>query len=431
MAALGPFEPAPHLAVAVSGGADSLALCLLAQQWAVARGGSITALTVDHGLRPGSAREAQQVGEWLRMLGIAHRILSWSGAKPSSALQAAARTARYRLLCGFCRDAGILHLLLGHQAHDEAETLLMRLLRGSDTAGLAGIAAVVETPWCRILRPLLGWAPDRLRQVVADAGLRWLDDPTNEDPRFARTRYRQALPLLDAAGAGFGCLQTLQSAARAARGKTDSIVRDLLVHGCRWHSAGCVWIDWRVMHALERRWWLPVLSQLCGVIGGGAWPVPRASVERLAAWLNDAQPGAAHGLGRCLVRRQRRYLFLQREIRGLPPPQSVSASGRLPWDGRFAVEISLGPQRRGDEPLLLRAAGAVPRKCDQPSWDSAQHDGIPKSVWATLPVLADAKGIVSLPHLSRCSSLDPIQAALRLEFRSRFRFTGDGYFLMS
>jgi tRNA(Ile)-lysidine synthase len=431
MDALGPFENAPHVAVAVSGGADSVALCVLAQRWVLQQGGRITALTVDHGLRRGSAGEARQVGDRLRPLGIAHHILPWSGAKPASAVQAAARAARYRLLCAFCREAGILHLLLGHQAHDEAETLLIRLLRGSDPAGLAGIAPLIETPWCRILRPLLGWTPDRLRQVVAAAGVRWIDDPSNDDPRFTRTVCRQVLPLLDLAGAGFSRLECLKELSGAARRATEDVVRDILINACRWHNAGCVWIDWPVLNAVDRRWWGPLLARLCGVIGGSPWPLSSAAVRRLCTWLDGAQPGAAYGIGRCLLRRQRLSLFLQREIRSLPPPRPVSATGREYWDGRFFADITMGPRPRGDEPLVLRAAGTLPPGCSHPAWDNAQHDGIPKSVWPTLPVLADAKGIVSLPHLSGCSSSDPLQTALRLEFRSRFRFSGDGYFLIS
>jgi len=98
MAGLGPFEDRPTLAVAVSGGADSLCLALLAAEWARARGGRAVALTVDHRLRAGSRAEARQVATWLGARGIAHHCLAWTGDKPPSGVQAAARTARYRLL---------------------------------------------------------------------------------------------------------------------------------------------------------------------------------------------------------------------------------------------------------------------------------------------------------------------------------------------
>ncbi|HZD25370.1 MAG TPA: tRNA lysidine(34) synthetase TilS, partial [Alphaproteobacteria bacterium] len=140
MAPFAPFEATPALAVAVSGGADSLALALLADGWARRRGGVATALTVDHGLRPEAAAEARRVGRWLAARGIPHRILRWRGDKPATAVQAKARAARYALLADWCRRHGVLHLLTAHHRGDQAETVLMRLAHGSGVDGLAGMA---------------------------------------------------------------------------------------------------------------------------------------------------------------------------------------------------------------------------------------------------------------------------------------------------
>jgi tRNA(Ile)-lysidine synthase len=200
LAPLGPFEPAPHLAVAVSGGADSLALALLADFWARERGGSVTALTVDHRLRPGSTDEAERVRAWLSARGIAHRILTWLGPYPLTDLQAAARAARYRLLADWCRDAGVLHLLIAHHRDDQAETLLLRLGRGSGAAGLAGMAALVEQPDCRLLRPFLSVPPARLRATLDALDQPWIEDPSNRNPVFARVRLRVARQMLDGLG---------------------------------------------------------------------------------------------------------------------------------------------------------------------------------------------------------------------------------------
>ena len=156
MAALGPFEARPDLAVAVSGGADSLALCLFADRWVRARGGRLVALTVDHGLRPGSRQECATLARWLGGRGIEHDILTWKGAKPAAGIQAAAREARYSLLHEACRERGILHLLLAHHAADQAETVLLRAGAGSGFDGLAAMPAVSGLEAPRRLRPLLG-----------------------------------------------------------------------------------------------------------------------------------------------------------------------------------------------------------------------------------------------------------------------------------
>ncbi len=187
-----PFEQAPVLAVAVSGGRDSLALALMAHDWARSRGGRIAGLIVDHGLRPESGSEAATTRDVLERNGCEAAILRWSGLKPSSRLQEAARTARYRLLRDECRRRGILHLLLGHHADDQAETVAMRAARRSGPDGLAGMAALVEQPEVRLLRPLLAVPRARLTATLTARGVAWIDDPSNSDPRFERARLRMA-----------------------------------------------------------------------------------------------------------------------------------------------------------------------------------------------------------------------------------------------
>ncbi|MCP5371685.1 MAG: tRNA lysidine(34) synthetase TilS [Hyphomicrobiales bacterium] len=201
MAGLGPFEPAPHLAVALSGGADSLALTLLADAWARERRGRVTALTVDHGLRPDSGAEARTVAAWMAARGIAHQVLPWTGPKPAAGVQAAARTARLALLAGRCRELGILHLLLAHHLDDQAETVLMRLGRGSGPDGLAAMAPVLAAAETRLLRPLLTVPGARLRALLAAAGQGWIEDPSNADTRFERVRLRRRLAQRRATGA--------------------------------------------------------------------------------------------------------------------------------------------------------------------------------------------------------------------------------------
>ena len=166
MAAFAPYEARPHLAVAVSGGSDSMALALLAHAWAKARGGQVTAITIDHGLRAGSDREAAQVDTWMRARGIDHEVLPWTGPKPATGRQRRARDARYALIDSCCQRRHILHVLLGHTADDQAETYLMRLCHQSRPDGLAGMSAVRELRHCRVLRPLLGISREDLRAML-------------------------------------------------------------------------------------------------------------------------------------------------------------------------------------------------------------------------------------------------------------------------
>ncbi|MGI4880858.1 MAG: tRNA lysidine(34) synthetase TilS [Janthinobacterium lividum] len=195
-----PLGPHEAFAVAVSGGPDSLALLLLAHE---AFGGRVRALTVDHGLRADAAVEAAAVAALCAARSIPHATLPWPGAKPAANLQAAARAARYSLMAGWCAAAGVAWLATGHHADDQAETLLLRLARGSGLAGLTGIRPRRSLGHgVTLLRPLLGARHADLVALAVAAGLDPVDDPANRSPAFDRTRARALLaatPWLDPA----------------------------------------------------------------------------------------------------------------------------------------------------------------------------------------------------------------------------------------
>jgi len=197
-----PLADAPALVLAVSGGPDSTALLLLAARWRRARkrGPKLIAVTVDHGLRRASAGEARAVARLARRLGVAHRTLRWHGRKPASGLQEAARAERYRLLAAAAVRARAPCILTGHTLDDQAETVLIRLARGSGLAGLGAMARVAPLPGGEagtvIVRPLLDLPKTRLIATLARAGIQFADDPSNRDPRFTRARWREVMPTL-------------------------------------------------------------------------------------------------------------------------------------------------------------------------------------------------------------------------------------------
>jgi tRNA(Ile)-lysidine synthase len=199
-----------RIAVAVSGGPDSLALLNLV---AHAFPDQSAALTVDHGLRAASAAEAATVAALCGTLGIPHAILPWCGSKPGANIQAAARTARYALMGAWCAAHGVSLLLTAHHADDQAETLLMQLQRGSGVAGLAGIrTARPLVPGVTLVRPLLKLRRTDLAAIVKNAGWVPVDDPSNADPRYGRTRIRALL----AANPGFDVAHMALAAAHLA-----------------------------------------------------------------------------------------------------------------------------------------------------------------------------------------------------------------------
>jgi tRNA(Ile)-lysidine synthase len=192
------WKAAPAIVLAVSGGPDSVALMWLAARWrgALARGPRLIAVTVDHGLRPQAAREARDVKRLARSLDLPHRTLRWTGTKPKTGLPAAAREARYRLLVQAARESGATHILTAHTRDDQAETLLMRMLRGSGIAGLAAMARETERKGVWLARPLLDVSKSQLIATLEKAKVGFADDPTNRDTNYTRTRLRALMPAL-------------------------------------------------------------------------------------------------------------------------------------------------------------------------------------------------------------------------------------------
>jgi tRNA(Ile)-lysidine synthase len=229
----------PVLILAISGGPDSTALLVLAARWraTLKTGPKLVAVTVDHGLRPESAREADAVKRLARKLGLAHRTLRWTGRKPKTGLQAAARQARYRLLAAAAAQAGARHILTAHTRDDQAETLLMRLTRGSGLAGLAAMARIAPLPACgereiMLVRPLLELPKARLLATLKSARIGFADDPSNRDPRFTRVRIRDLMPALEREGLSTSRLallaRRLARASAAIERAVDSAFDDLL-----------------------------------------------------------------------------------------------------------------------------------------------------------------------------------------------------------
>jgi tRNA(Ile)-lysidine synthase len=196
---LGNFQ---KILLAVSGGPDSTALLMLAQRWRSAQksGPTLIAATVDHRLRTESKAEALAVAKIARKLRVPHHILAWSGKKPSTGLQQAAREARYRLLADLARRLGAEAIVTAHTLDDQAETFLMRLARGSGVSGLGGIRAQTMRGDIVLARPFLGVAKARLIESLRRAKVDFALDPSNADSRFLRPRLRRIADELAAEG---------------------------------------------------------------------------------------------------------------------------------------------------------------------------------------------------------------------------------------
>ena len=434
MTALGPFERNARVAVALSGGPDSMALCLLADAWARRRGGCIVALTVDHQLRSQSAAEAAEVGRWMAALGIDHRILPWEGPKPRSAIQAEARVARYGLLTAWCRQAGILHLTLAHDLEDQAETFLMRLTRGSGTEGLAGMSAVSETAGVRILRPLLAVERARLTATLRARGQTWVEDPSNLDSAYTRVRVRQWLPALAQAGCGPDHLNGMAETFAVRRMEGEDRIAGLLARACSLSAAGHATLDPAPLTSAPLPIALGALSRVLCAVGSAKYPAARDKVEALWSWMAGGAGSPSMTLARCRCLRRPNGIAICREGRHLPAPVAVAAGQRIFWDGRFDIEI--GDVGAEDGTAATRNPILVP--LGREGWAALleaaperRRTPIPYPARLTLPAVRDSDGIVEVPFLGYRRGQVKGAASLfkKIAFSPRNSLSGVGFCL--
>jgi len=380
-----------RLGVAVSGGPDSTALLLLAARWRAARGGTpdLVVLTVDHGLRAEAARECAEVAALAVRLGLAAATLRWNPEPPPvSDVEAAARHARYALLAAAAREHGLGAVLLAHTEDDVAETLLLRLARGSGVYGLGGIPEERVVDGVRFVRPLLGLTKARLVATLAEAGIGWAEDPMNADPRFARARVRAARPALEAIGLDTKTLAaTARRLARAAAALERSATG--LLNGSTSFAPEGVAVIWMpAFQPIYEEVGLRILARLVQAVRAAEY-VPRlAPLERLLEAALSRTVGRVGTLAGVVAERRPRRLWLYREAgRSGLGTTDLAPGGNGLWDGRFRVSAvpdapplriaALGPRARalvadrlGWQTLLpARAAATVPGAFDAVTGD--------------------------------------------------------------
>ena len=406
--------PAAGVALAVSGGSDSTALMVLFAEWLAQSGQSpadIFVLTVDHGLRQQSRAEAEWVAQRAAGLGFRHAILPWAGAKPKTGVQAAARAARYRLLLEFMGGTGLSVLMTAHTADDQAETLLMRLARGSGLDGLAAMAplAPLEAPMLAgrpqpstgeivLARPLLGVAKACLRAALEARGVPWLEDASNAALIFERSRWRAAGATLTQLGLTGGSLALSARRLQRARAALEWALAQFCAADAgryRIDPCGFISIDAPAWRALPSDLQVRVLGKGIAAAGGAGAPVPLAKLEALAETLARPEAAGRWTLARTAIRAARGTIVLEREPGRRPWPELALAPGEQAlWDGRFWVAV--GPKL--GFPVAVRALGqaglaALRRQVLLPG-------GVPSGTLRALPGFWKEADLFAVPSLS-------------------------------
>lgn len=320
-AALGPVSG--RLAVAVSGGGDSMALLHLLAR--AVEPSQLCAATVDHGLRSGSAQEAAQVAAFCAQVGIGHTTLRWTGWDGQGNLQDQARRARYRLLTDWAKAQGASALAVGHTADDQAETVLMRLTRGAGVNGLSAMQTRIARDGLTLLRPLLGIRRADLRSYLSRHSVVWIDDPSNDDTKFTRIRLRQSFDQLAPLGLTVESLCDVAANMNRARAALNVQTQECarrnvtLIHGC-------IRVDLSSLAQPDEILWR-LLTQSIAWITGAEYAPRGSAMERLIADLRNHRPATLAG---CRFFFAKDAMWIAREL-------AATASAAQVWDNRWRL----------------------------------------------------------------------------------------------
>lgn len=368
------------LGLAVSGGGDSMALTALAVEWAKENGRGLAAVTVDHRLRPDSGAEAQRVQAFCTELGLPHTTLNWVDWDGQGNLQDQARRARAALIGDWARGNGIRHVATGHTQDDQAETLLMRLARGSGVDGLSAMAPVRMADGFVWVRPLLEVSRTQLRDFLASEGLPWIDDPSNEDDAFDRVKARKALDVLQGLGiTREGLAQTaarMQSARQALQAASDALALKTAKV-----DRGDILIDWPGVSAASEETRNRLVADALMWVSGAEYRPRAKALDGLIDAMDSRKTSVLSG---CQITAEGSWRRLTRELAAVA--QQVCDSAAI-WDGRWRL---LGPV--GAHGVIRALGDDGIRAC--PDW---RESGLPRASVLASPSVWIGERLIAAP----------------------------------
>ena len=425
--AMAALDVQPPVAVAVSGGADSMALLLLCRDWLRRSSDSgwadgLLALTVDHGLRRNSAAEAQRVAGWCADLGIAHRILQWADDKPTSSIQAAARQKRYALLEAACAERGIGDLLLAHQREDQAETLLLNLMRGSGVHGLAAMQPLSKRGKLRFVRPLLDVPKSDLYATLRAAGQDWIEDPSNHDSHYARVRMRTLYRHLRDEGMPPERLTATAAHMQRARAAIDHYTDELLSKAAIVGDAGVAWLDPARLSAAPEEVGLRAIARLITAIGAQRYTPRLSRLESLYQWLCAQPVTGGKTLSGCQLMPHKGRILILREMASIGPDLRLAPGQSGRWDARF--DVALGRETAslcaGQPYFSVRAVGEVGLQQIRAMQTARPAANLPVVALRVMPGIWRGDALLAVPDLCyRHPAAAILQRAVTLDFAPR------------
>ena len=369
-----------------------------------------TVLTVNHGLRKAAVAEAAQVAAQCEKLSLPHVTLMADAKLGKSDVQQQARNMRYRLMAAWCAEHGAKGLVVAHHHDDQAETVLMRMARGSGMSGLSGMAPrrllQTETAPLLLLRPLLNYGGADVKALAHEAGLPVIDDPSNDDPQFERVRWRRLLPLLQAEGLGASRLAEMAAEMRLLQAALDKKLTAWLDDNASWHDYGVLSLPRAGFYALPLAHKQRFIGRFVQYFGQHAHPVKQRKADRLLRQIEETPHGGA-SVGGLHLRWRKSRVFLGREAAACPMPMAMCDMNSNP-DGRFESHFDRRftlSGTKGAKDLHLGALGphgVAEMRARGFAFDTA----VPAAYYAALPGIFDGDRLLDCPLLS--SSVESI-----------------------
>lgn len=394
------FEDGPKIAIAVSGGPDSLALAILSNQWICTIGGTIVCLTVNHNLRSEAYEEALMVKSICEQHKIEHHILNWQGTEDLSNIQSKARDARRHLLTTWCQNHHIKYLFLAHTQDDLVETFFMRLLRGSGTQGLSSISALSHFNTISIIRPLLNFKKRELEQYLTQQHVNWAKDPSNFNTKFLRTKIRNLLKskemqdiieydlMLDRCTKGINSIQSVNTLVEEQKNK---ILSEIVLM----HPEGYITIELGYFINLPKELALNILASCLMTISGKHFYRPRFhSLQNLYKKLASGEEKATT-LWSCEIKIKKDLIYIYFEEQNTHNKISIINKDCIKWDDRFVIKYE-----NISHNTKIQKLTSISLKDLKHFIDIKKYQSLPKKIFYSLPII-EIKGTLYVPFLTK------------------------------
>lgn len=409
------LQKVKKIAIAVSGGIDSLALVFLVKEWIKSKSPNIelVALTVDHKLRPTSTEEAEYVHDLMNKNDIEHHILTWDSLKNQSNIEFHARNARYELMTSFCKQEGIENLLIAHHLQDQAETFMIRLFRGSGIDGLSAIQNESEVNGIKLIRPLLNIKKQDLTEYLVQNKIEWVEDESNEDEKYLRNKIRKFLDSLDEKDLIVNRISNTVNEISKARKIIENDLLNRASEMVEISDLSFVKLNLKKFQKLDKDLGLRLLAWIFMDVSGNEYK-PR--LEKLKRFYNKIVQERGINkkqtfYGCCFYLHETGRLIFYREVSKVRSGLKNIGNNEYLWDGRFIVKnIDDSFEINNITPQALN--GLIRSK--KINERIVKRFDIPKEIFYTIPVVRVLEKIVQIPHIKYID--DDLQNGVKVSY---------------